>query len=381
MIVSIDYAKNRRPKMYDVIIVGAGPAGATLARLLDTKLKVLLIDKRDLEKTREVGDLEKCCGGLLAPDAQKMLAKLGLGVPKEVLTGPQIFTVKTIDFDWFSERFYQRHYINVDRDEFDRWMVSMIPTNVKVMNSCTMKGFEVTKEGIEINFRKDGHDQVAKGKILVGADGALSQVRRQGFKEIELPNQYISIQEWFETDRIMPYFTSLFDSKISDFYSWTIQKGRYILFGSAIPRNQDANQLHELQKAKLEELGFDFSKRVKRTGTIIFRPKKLKHICIGNEKIALIGEAAGMISPSSAEGISYALSSGMMLAESINKDKEQFFKSYKRKSKKIQVNILWKNIKSVAMYSPWIRFFVMKTGVFSMEVVDKEINHKRWKEF
>ena len=34
---------------------------------------------------------------MIAPDAQQMLAKLGLGVPLEVLVGPQLFTVRTID--------------------------------------------------------------------------------------------------------------------------------------------------------------------------------------------------------------------------------------------------------------------------------------------
>ena len=35
--------------MYDITIIGAGPAGANLARLIGDKYKVLLIDKRDLE--------------------------------------------------------------------------------------------------------------------------------------------------------------------------------------------------------------------------------------------------------------------------------------------------------------------------------------------
>lgn len=30
----------------------------------------------------------KCCGGLLSPDVQKMIAKLGLGIPKDILVGP-----------------------------------------------------------------------------------------------------------------------------------------------------------------------------------------------------------------------------------------------------------------------------------------------------
>ncbi|MCT4687434.1 NAD(P)-binding protein [Vallitalea sp.] len=72
--------------MYDIVIVGAGPAGATLARMLDNRYKILLIDKRNLNEDIEY-KREKCCGGLIAPDAQKMLAHLGLGIPKVVLTG------------------------------------------------------------------------------------------------------------------------------------------------------------------------------------------------------------------------------------------------------------------------------------------------------
>ncbi|HKK95992.1 MAG TPA: hypothetical protein VJ916_06755 [Anaerovoracaceae bacterium] len=48
-------------KNYDIIIIGGGPAGSTLARLLDKKLSVLLINYNEKVKP---------CGGLLAPDAQ-----------------------------------------------------------------------------------------------------------------------------------------------------------------------------------------------------------------------------------------------------------------------------------------------------------------------
>ena len=35
--------------------------------------------------------------GLLAPNAQKMIVKLGLSLPKDILVNPQIFAVRTID--------------------------------------------------------------------------------------------------------------------------------------------------------------------------------------------------------------------------------------------------------------------------------------------
>ena len=60
--------------MFDLIIVGAGPAGATLAARTGG-LKTLVLEKRPLERPQRAGDTEKCCGGLLAPDAQRVFAR------------------------------------------------------------------------------------------------------------------------------------------------------------------------------------------------------------------------------------------------------------------------------------------------------------------
>ena len=133
--------------MYDIAIIGAGPAGATLARLLAKDYKVLLLERRQLIKPVE-GCFEKCCGGLIAPDAQQMLAKLGLGVPKEILVGPQLFTVRTIDIQNDIERYYQRHYINTDRERFDQWLVSLIPTAVDTSLRGLVQGVSVEQDTV-----------------------------------------------------------------------------------------------------------------------------------------------------------------------------------------------------------------------------------------
>ena len=70
--------------MYAVAIIGAGPAGAPLARFIGDRYKVLRIEKRQLPDEAENFSSVKCCGGRLAPDAQVMLSKLGLGLPRSV---------------------------------------------------------------------------------------------------------------------------------------------------------------------------------------------------------------------------------------------------------------------------------------------------------
>ena len=68
--------------MYDIAIVGAGPAGSTLARLLGDRYRILLVDRRRLDLApAHRRHSAKPCGGLLAPSAQHELARQGLGVP------------------------------------------------------------------------------------------------------------------------------------------------------------------------------------------------------------------------------------------------------------------------------------------------------------
>lgn len=355
--------------MYDVVIIGAGPAGANLARMIDKKYKVLLVDKRELDKKPSNISFEKCCGGLLAPDAQYVLAKFGLGVPKKILTGPQLFTVKTIDFDNSIERYYGRHYINVNRDEFDRWLVEMIPSNVDFEFNCIYKTYSYEDGIYKIKLHRNNKDYSVSTKILVGADGAFSRVRKQISKNINYPKKYATIQEWYKTEQIMPFYTSIFDSSITDFYSWIIQKEEYLLLGSAIPiEEQSAYKKFNLLKTKLIDYGFQFNELYKKTGTLILRPNKTKQLFTGENKIALIGEAAGFISPSSAEGISYALKSSSFLANSINNNPENFINLYSKQTSKLKRNIILKNLKSPFMYNKTLRKIIMKSGIQSMEI-------------
>lgn len=348
--------------MYDIVIIGAGPAGAALAGLLDEKYRVLLVDKRNFENK-----YEKCCGGLLAPDAQKLLAKLELGLPKDVLTGPQMFSVKTLDFDNNIERHYQRHYINVDREKFDLYLVSQ-NHHAEFMFDTIYKGHKKIGDIIQVSLNKNGENIIIDTNILVGADGALSLVRKNEFKDKSYPDKYVSIQQWYKTEGTMPFYTSIFDKEITDYYSWIIQKDEFLLIGTAVPINQDVNLKFSLLIDKLKKKGFDIGEFYKRTGTLIMRTRKLKEISLANGNIALVGEAAGLISPSSAEGISYALKSAVFLAESINRNYKEFKSDYVKAARKIKINIFIKNLKIPFMYNSILRKLVMESKIFSMDI-------------
>lgn len=353
--------------MYDIAIIGAGPAGANLARLIGDKYKVLLIDKRNLENKKSRNLTRKCCGGLLAPDAQKMIAQLGLGMPKDILVDPQLFAVKTIDLTNNLESLYQRFYFNMDREKFDKWLISLLPNNIDKKFNSLFKSLSKIPEGYIIRYVHNKKERSSKAKIIIGADGAFSMVRKYISKDIINPKRYIAIQEWFKSPYSMPYFTAIFDEEISDFYSWIIPKNNHILLGSALSPKNNTKEKYNILKTKLTRLGFNFENKIKVESAYIYRPKKISQFYIGKNNIALIGEAAGAISPSSAEGISYALKTSLYLSESLEEGMDGFLDRYKQKSKDIKLNLLIKNLKSPAMYNSSLRKLAIKSGITSIK--------------
>jgi flavin-dependent dehydrogenase len=254
--------------MYDIVIVGGGPAGATLARLLGKKYRVLLLERRSFGHPATIAN-QKCCGGLIAPDAQKMLATFRLGLPKDVLLSPQTFAVRTLDLKNSLETYYQRHYININREKFDYWLETLISNSVEIVNGCRYRSHTVKNELVEVKYSKDG---------------------------------------------------------------------------------QTCN------------------------GTHLLRPTNVKQICLGEGQIALIGEAAGWISPSSAEGFSYAFRSALALARALETGLKKWRQRYAQNALPLFNNIRLKILKSPFMYHNQLRKLVVKSGIKSIKLTDIEYN-------
>jgi flavin-dependent dehydrogenase len=116
-------------------------------------------------------------------------------------------------------------------------------------------------------------------------------------------------------------------------------------------------------KTKLRAYGMKFGKTVFREGSLILRPVKQNQLFTGKKGIALLGEAAGWISPSSAEGLSYAFRSALILADALRSTPYNFEKRYHEKTRKIRKNIFLKNLKSIVIFNPLLRKMVMNTGL------------------
>lgn len=341
--------------MYDIAIIGLGPAGATVARLLNKNYKVIALDRKS-------NNMAKCCGGLLSPDAQKVLASFDLCLPKEVLVNPQIFSVRTLDFDNNLERSYQRFYLNMNRKKFDKWLVSLIPDNVNIMNNTLCKKIEKIDNYYKIHYMQGNKRFEELARVVIGADGANSIIRKTIYPENKIL-KYVSIQEWYANKEESPVYTSIFDSKLGKSYSWTISKDQYFIVGGAFPE-KNCNKDFESLKEKLHRYGYKFNKDqlVKREGCFVYLSNTFNSVHIGKTNVYLIGEAAGMISPSSLEGISYAMQSGYKLAEVLNKKLLNSNNLFFRKTLKMRTKLKLKIIKRPFMYNKLLRKLIMKSG-------------------
>lgn len=321
-------------KIYDVAIIGAGPAGSMLARFLEGQShKTVLLDSRDFARNK------KSCGGLIAPDAQKFLEIHGIRLPENIKVKPQLQQVKTIDLKTGLTRYYKRNYINIDRLAFERFLHKDLTCDKHF--KYAVKSIEKTKSGFIIN-------REIKAKIIVGADGASSKIRRLFFTEKQ-ERGYVAVQEFFKAKET-PFYGCYFDESLTDYYGWALVKNGIKQVGLAIP--EDKNAAETFQKFK-KKIGMRNIKSIGKDGARILRPGFFHEVkCTKN--IFLIGEAGGYVSPSSAEGLSYAFKSAKALADSDFNEK-----IFRRKMRGMQINLFYKNMKSLLIYTKPLRHIVM----------------------
>jgi flavin-dependent dehydrogenase len=350
--------------MYDIAIIGAGPAGATLARRLGSQYRVLLVDRRRMDLDPAESPISKLCGGLLAPAAQRELARQGLGIPQAVIAGPQLFAVRTLDLAADLERLYQRFYVNVDREAFDRWLVSLVPESVDRCWGWSLSAVDADDEAPTLTFRTaEGGRASVRARMVIGADGASSTVRRLVYPNESSPERYSAVQAVFDVGSADPFYGAIFDEALTDFYGWTIPKGGTVAVGAAFPVGAGVPARFDEFVHKLRDSGFRFGRELRRGAAAISRPTRPGHLFVGRGRVLLAGEAAGFISPSSAEGISYALRSGADLAGALAPSLECAMSRYVSAAWPLALRVGVKAAKGGAIYGAATRRLVMRSGL------------------
>jgi len=160
---------------YDIIIVGAGPAGISTALHLANLAPELVSRTLILEKARH--PRPKLCGGGILPDAEVVLRQLGLDITE----------VPHVDVDWAhfdfdgqgmrmrSEKKGLFAFRVIRRHEFDAWLATKaIERGFIISEDTAVKSISPTEA--EVVVRTDRGEYSAA--VVVGADGSNSVVRR-----------------------------------------------------------------------------------------------------------------------------------------------------------------------------------------------------------
>jgi len=351
--------------MYDVAVIGLGPAGSFFAKYLDNRFRVIAIDKKS---PYDDGGFHKPCGGLLAPDAQKSLSGFSLTLPKDVLVSPQIFSVRTIDVKTGLVRHYQRHYINMDRHRFDLWLINQIPEqHIEAHHHAACTAIAREGNAFRVEYTEKNQRRMIRSKYLVGADGAASVVRRALFPDFHI-RAYLSIQQWFRDTHRTPFYSCVFDSDVTDSYAWGLTKDDCFIFGGAFSTRTGKKDFETL-KEKMRQYGFRLDDPIKTEACFVLRPFGPGNYCYGGDNAFLIGEAAGFISPSSLEGISYAIDSGYLLSQCLSDPSRDPNREYRKATGKIRLKLLSKYLKRPFMYHPLSRKLIMKSGLRSIPIL------------
>lgn len=301
---------------YDVVIVGAGPAGLACAqKLAKTDKKVLL-----LEQNKIIGP-KICAGGLInhGSDYPDLPDKL-IDYKYEEIIFHTPFNKAIIKLDKYFV------YI-INRKNLGQWQLNKLKkTNAIIKTKSRVT--EIKKNHIIIN-----NSEKIKFNYLVGADGSTSIVRKYlGLKtnDLGICIQYIIPTKKYKNLEIF-YDSKLFHS----WYAWIFPHKNYVSIGCGCdPRLLSLKKLRKNFNIWLKNNKIDISKGEYQTYPINCDYKGYRF-----KNIFLAGDAAGLASGLIGEGIYQATISGEEVAKSIinknhiSKKMDELIKMKKRHNK------------------------------------------------
>jgi geranylgeranyl reductase len=295
-------------RSFDVVVVGGGPAGATAAAdLARVGRTVLLLDREGRTKP---------CGGAvparLLTDFAVPESQLKARVGSARMIGPSGLRVDMAVGGSFVGM--------VDRADFDPWLRKRAAeAGAQRVDGAFTGAVNARNGGVEVSYtRNDGVPEKVAARMLVGADGANSAVRRAVFAREERPPYVFAYHEivrspghgarGFDARRSDVHY----DGRVSpDFYGWVFPHGETtsVGVGSAV-KGFDFRAAAAVLR---EKAGLEDQETIRSEGAPL--PLKPLKRWDNGRNVLLAGDAAGAVAPSSGEGIWYAMLCGRLAAE------------------------------------------------------------------
>jgi geranylgeranyl reductase family protein len=357
--------------LFDVVVVGAGPAGsATAIKLAKTGLKVALLDKATFPR-------DKTCGDALSVDVINQLAMLSDKLAEDFKKldnkissyGVKIFSPNHnyIDIPFIYKNQKSCGFIS-PRVSFDNLLFQHAKeySNIAVFENCVVKSAEVANDKV----RLQSTCCTFMAEMVVGADGAHSIVSKQ-LSDIKVEKEHYSagLRVYYEG------VTSFHDENFIELHFFKeILPGYLWIFPLADNKaNVGIGMLSSTvskKKVNLKEVlnnllqtHPDLKERFKNAkpletvkGYGLPLGSKKRHL--SGERFLLAGDAAALIDPFSGEGIANAIRSGRIAAEHIKTCFEQknFSATFNKGYDKEIYRRMWNEFKISRTFQNLVRY-------------------------
>lgn len=292
--------------MYDVFVVGGGPSGAVAAEDLARAGKsVALLDRAGRIKP---------CGGAIPPRAIKDFGIADEQIVAKITTARMISpTGRMVDIP------IENGYVGmVDREHFDEYLRDRAGKAGAERLTGTFVRIERDGAGTHVVWREKatGEERRSATKLVIGADGARSVVARAEVPGGSTIPYVIAYHEIIKAPEPSPDYDPdrcdvIYDGRISpDFYGWVFPHGGQASVGMGT--GLDGVDLKKATADLRAASGLTDCETIRKEGAPI--PLKPLDRWDNGRDVVLAGDAAGVVAPSSGEGIFYAMAGGRVAA-------------------------------------------------------------------
>jgi len=334
--------------MYDVIIVGAGPAG-TCAALYGHRqgLKTLLLDKSQFPR-------DKTCGDALSGKSVKVLDDLGLisgvdnlngSIIKRIIFGNPRHSECELLLDKSLNKKHITHGYVIPRIAFDNFMLEEAKKVSKYEDGFTVNDLIFDNNNIVVGVKgrtKNGEEKEFRGNLVFGADGPSSIVsKKAGLYDMNMEHTAVGIRCYYEnvkdlTDQIELHYVK----EMNPGYFWIFPAGQNRAnIGVGLLKSIVKKEERKLSDIMLDVIDSENFRHRFKDAVPMEKPKgwNLPFGSIKRENhgdgFLLLGDAAGLVDPFTGEGIGNAMVSGRIASEIAARSKRDnnFTKQYLKK--------------------------------------------------